>query len=73
MKYIKIDSKGVKCQMTEIGFVPSDDLATLDALLDAVSSAYASNFEIWDAINKVTLTLKAVAEKINGVDDSYIN
>jgi len=59
--------------MTEIGFVPSDDLATLDTLLGAVGAAYATNFEIWDAINKVTLILTEVAEKINGIDDSYIN
>ena len=73
MKYIKVDSKGVKCQMTEIGFVPSDDLATLDALLDAAGSAYATTPEIWHAINTVISTLTAVAEKINGVNDSYIN
>ena len=72
MKYVKIDSKGVKCQMTEIGFVPSEDLATLDTLLGAVGSAYATNIEIWDAINKVTLILTAVVEKINGAEDPFM-
>ena len=58
--------------MTEIGFVPSDDLATLDTLLGAVGSAYAENLEIWDAINKVTLILTALVEKINGAEDPFM-
>ena len=72
MKYLKTDEKGVKCQMTKIGFVPCDDLATLDALLNATDCAFASTPEIWDAMREATRVLKAVAEKINGNEDPFI-
>jgi hypothetical protein len=72
MKYLKTDEKGVKCQMTKIGFVPCDDLATLDALINATDCAYSANSEIWDAMREATRVLKAVAEKINGTEDPFI-
>lgn len=72
MKYIKTDEKNVKCQMTKIGFVACDDLATLDALLNATDCAFASTPEIWEAFREATRILKAVAEKINGTEDPFI-
>ena len=72
MKYIKTDDKNVKCQMTKIGFVPCDDLATLDALLSAVDCAFSSTPKIWEAFREATRILKAVAEEINGTEDPFL-
>jgi hypothetical protein len=72
MKYIKTDGKGQRCQLTKIGFIPCDDLDTLDALINATDCAYATTPEIWDAMREATRVLKAVAEKINGSEDPFI-
>ena len=72
MKYLKTDEKGVKCQMTKIGFVPCEDLEKLDALLNATDCAFASTPEIWEAFCEATRILKAVAEKINGTEDPFL-
>lgn len=65
MKILRNDDKGVKCEMTAIGFIPCDDLATLDALIHATNCAYSVNPEIWEAVREANRVLRALADKIS--------
>lgn len=58
----------VECERTALGFVPSEDLATLAALILALDNAFSENLVIYTAMREANAILVKVANKLNPSD-----
>lgn len=68
MKLFTRNKTEVACERTALGFVPTKDMATLDALILATNNAYAENTAIYTAIREANRILLAVSGKLNPSD-----